>query len=98
MRGCAALVNDVNIGTRDRVDAAALAQKIDHTLDTHRETATGRRLASHAFEKRVIPATAADRPLAAERIGDPLENREVVVVEAAHQARVDGEFDARRSY
>ena len=55
-----------------------------------------RRLAAELLEQAVVAAAAADRALRAEAVGDPLEHGEVVVVEAAHQARIDAVGDARR--
>ena len=49
----------------------------------------GVRLAAELLEQAVVAAAAADRALRAEAIGDPLEHGQVVVVEAAHQARID---------
>ena len=46
-------------------------------------------LAAELLEQPVVAAAAADRALRAELVGDPLEDGQVVVVEAAHQARVD---------
>ena len=56
----------------------------------------GARLAAELLDQRVVAAAAADRALRAEPVGDPLEHGEVVVVHAAHQARVDAVRRARR--
>ena len=56
----------------------------------------GRRLAAHLRDQAVIAAAGADGVLAAERIGDPLEHRARVVVEAAHQPRIHRVGNAQR--
>ena len=56
----------------------------------------GRPLAAELLEQAVVAAAAADGALRAEAVGHPLEDGQVVVVEAAHQARVDAVRRARR--
>ena len=56
----------------------------------------GVRLPPSCANNAVVAAAAADRALRAEAIGDPLEHGQVVVVETAHQARVDRGRRARR--
>ncbi len=46
-------------------------------------------LAAELLEEAVVATAAADRALRAEPVRHPLEHGEVVVVEAAHEARVD---------
>ena len=58
-------------------------------LDTHRETASWRRLAAKLLDQAVVSAACADGALGAELVGDPLENGQIVVIQSAHQSRVD---------
>ena len=52
--------------------------------------------ATHLRDQAVVTAAGTDGILAAERVGDPLEHRARVVVEAAHQPRIHGVGDAER--
>ena len=58
-------------------------------LDAQAEADRRRGLAAELLEQAVVAPAAAHRALRAQLVGDPLEHREVVVVHAAHQARVD---------
>ena len=49
----------------------------------------GRRLAPELRHQAVVTAAGADRVLGAQRIGDPLEHRARVVIEPAHQPRIE---------
>jgi hypothetical protein len=72
-----------------RLVAVLFLQQRDQALDAHGETAGRRRLAAELLDQAVVAAAGADRALGAQLVGDPLEHGQVVVVEAAHQARVD---------
>jgi hypothetical protein len=60
-----------------------------HAFDAHAPADARRRLAADQFDQAVVAPAAAHRALRAQAVGHPLEDREVVVVHAAHQARVD---------
>jgi hypothetical protein len=68
---------------------ALILPQREQALDAHGEAAGRRRLAAQLLDQAVVAAAGADRALRAELVGHPLEHGEVVVVQAAHQARVD---------
>ena len=79
---------------RQRFVALILPQR-QQAFDAHGE-ATGRRgLAAELRNQAVIAAAGANRALGAQLIGDPFEHGQVVVVEPAHQARIDARMNAR---
>ena len=47
-----------------------------------------------ALEQAVVAAAAGDGALRAQAVGDPFEHRAIVIVEAAHEPRIDLERDA----
>jgi hypothetical protein len=71
-----------------RRDAGRLEQQ-QQPFDAQAPTHRGRRLAAQHLEQAVVAPAAAHGALRTELVGDPLEDGEVVVVHAAHQARVD---------
>ncbi len=73
---------------------ALLPEQFQHALDADRPADGRGRLAAHLDDEIVVAPPGTDRTLGAEAVGDELEHREVVVVQAAHQARVDGVGDA----
>ena len=86
-------VDDVGNGRRSGGEPGLLQQQ-DHPLDAHRESAGRRRLAAELLEESVVAPAAGDGPLRAEPVGHPFEHGAIVIVEAAHEAGVDGVGDA----
>ena len=84
----------VDVGAAARHRHAAALEQQQQALDAHAEADRRRGLAAELLEQAVVAAAAADRALRAELVGDPLEHREVVVVHAAHQARIDAVVEA----
>ena len=79
---------------RRRAPAAAPAvpcsfEQFEHALHADAPADRRRGLAAELLDQAVVAAAAADRALRAEPVGDELEHGQVVVVQAAHQARVD---------
>ena len=74
-------------------DPLGLHQFHDALL-AHRKADGRRRLAAELRDQPVVATAGADGVLRAQCIGDPLEHRARVVVEAAHQARIDDVVDA----
>ncbi len=64
-------------------------QQQHQPLHAHGETDARRRLAAELADQPVIAATGADGTLGAELVGDPLEYRAAVIVQPAHQLRID---------
>ena len=81
---------------RVRDDGAASLHEQDRTLDADREAAGEVAFAAEHFEEAVVASTARDRSLRAEIIAgsDPFEDGAIVVIEAAHEPRVDHEVDS----
>ncbi len=81
----------------DRIDVDRLGrhrnagrlEQQQHAFDPHAPADRGRALAAELLEHAVVAAAAADGALRAEAIGHPLEDGQVVVVETAHQSRID---------
>ncbi|KAG1388921.1 hypothetical protein G6F59_015754 [Rhizopus arrhizus] len=88
-------MHDVDFAFRRRLQLHALLPEVQQTFHADCEADRGRVLAAQQFDQAVVATAAADRALGAQAVGDPLENRQVVVVKAAHQARIQAEFDAR---
>src|SRR5574340_1391762 len=85
-----ALAGMHDVGERRGIDVPLRSlQEQDHALDAHAEAAGGGRPASELFEQSVVASPAGNGTLRAEPIGDELEHRAVVVIEPAHEARVD---------
>jgi hypothetical protein len=82
-------MHDIDIDGRRPGLAAGFANQRHQPLDTHGKTAGRCRLAAELLHQTVVTTTGTDGSLRAEAISEPLENRQVVVVEAAHQARID---------
>ncbi|MNO71937.1 hypothetical protein D3C76_628670 [compost metagenome] len=59
------------------------------TFDAHGETDAGGRLATHLLDQTVVTTARANSALGAEFVGDPFEYGFAVVIEAAHQFRVE---------
>ena len=68
---------------------AAILQQCQQALHPHRETGCGCRFAADLLDQPVITAAGADGALRAEARGHPLEHGAVVIIQAAHQARID---------
>ncbi len=64
-------------------------QQQHQPLHAHGETDARRRLAAELADQPVVAATGADGTLGAELVGDPLEYRAAVIVQPAHQLRID---------
>lgn len=87
--GFLALVHQIDVALVGRKLLARCLHQFEQALDADRETAGWRRLAAEHFHQRVVTAATANRPLRAELVGHPLEDRAVVIVHAAHQAWID---------
>jgi hypothetical protein len=85
------LMHDIDIDRRRSGLAAGLANQRSSRSTPIAKPQAGAGLPPSCCDQAVVTTAGTDRPLRAEAIGDPLENRQVVVVEAAHQARVDRE-------
>src|SRR5205823_3180742 len=83
-----AYMHDIGVG-RLRAGAPAVLQQQYHPLYAHAEAARGRRLATQLRDETVVAAASGDSTLRAQLGGDELEYAAVVVIDAAHQARVD---------
>jgi hypothetical protein len=68
---------------------ALILPQREQALDAHGEAAGRRRLAAQLRDQAVVAAAGADGALRAELVGHPLEHGQVVVIESAHQARID---------
>ena len=91
-----ALVHHVDIRRRAAGTAARCScQQRQQALDAHRETAGRRRLAADLLDQAVVAAAGAHRALRAEPVGHPFEHGAVVIVQPAHQARIDVEMRCR---
>ncbi len=64
-------------------------QQQPQPLHAHGETDARRRLAAELADQPIVAATGADGTLGAELVGDPLEYRAAVIVQPAHQLRID---------
>ncbi len=68
--------------------ALVLPQR-EQAFDAHGKAAGGRRLAAQLRDQAVVTTAGTDGALRAELVGHPLEHGQVVVIQPAHQARVD---------
>src|SRR5476649_2818803 len=84
-----ALVHEVDVALARLVRLAGFLHQLDQAFDAHRETYGRRWLAAEHLDQRIVTATGADGALRAQRVGDPFEHGAVVVIDAAHQARVE---------
>ena len=94
--GCVArvaLMHDIDVASCCAGQKSAIADEFEQALDTDREPHGRCRLAAKQLDQAVVAAATADRSLGAEFSGDPFEHREIVVVEPADQARIDGKRD-----
>ena len=73
---------------------AGFLQQQDDPLDADGEAAGRRGLAAQLLEQAVVASAPGDRALRPQPVGDPLEHGPIVIVEAAHEPRVDLERDA----
>ena len=82
---------DDGVGVRGagRGGASALLEQLQHALDAHGPADGRRRFAAEFGKEAVVAPAAADGALRAEALGDEFKNGEVVVVQPAHEARVD---------
>ena len=87
-------MDDVDVGLGADRHAAAFTHEFDDALHAHGEAHAGGGTTAEHFNERVVATAAADRALGAELVRDPLEDRVVVVVEAAHEAGIDHVLDA----
>ena len=96
--GFSAEMGDIHIAVGPRHIAARFANELDHALSSHCKANAGRRPASQHFDERIIPSASANRALSSELVCDPLEDRVVVVVKAAHQPRIDRVVNAQSAH
>ena len=94
----AAMMHDVDVGLRANGHVADFTHEFDHALEPHREAHARSGLAAEHLDERVVATAAADRALGAELVGNPLENRVVVIVQAANKARIDLVLDPRGAH
>src|SRR5690606_12795592 len=86
--------DDEHVRTHGRRFGLVETHQLDDPLDAERP-ADGRRLApAELRDEPVVPPSGADRALRAEPVRDPLEYRPRVVIEPAHEPRLDLELDA----
>ncbi len=85
------------VALMDHVHVAALVfrhellffQQLEDTLDTHGPAACARRLTAKLFDQRIVAAAGRNRALRAKLVGHPLEHGQIVIIETAHETRID---------
>lgn len=87
-------MKDINVGLGARGNATAFAHELNHALHAHGKANAGRRTTAQHFDERIVASAAADRALGAELVGDPFEDRMVVVVKTADKSWIDYVVDA----
>ena len=93
------VVSTTNTSTRTvgRLEHALVVARQQRAVDAEREPDARRRRAAEVLDETVVATAAAERVLRrVERAALELERRAAVVVEAAHEPRVDRERDAER--
>src|SRR5690606_13996757 len=88
-------MRNIHLALRFRWLRRALLPEIEQTFHTDGITGGRRGFATQQTDQTIVTATTADCALGAETIRDPLENREIIVIEPAHQTRIETVFDAR---
>ena len=88
-RGLRTADHDVHVRPGRGHRAPSRLHERHQALHAHRKTDRGRRVTPQLRDQAVVAAAGAYGILCTGGRGDPLEHRAVVVIEAAHQARVD---------
>src|SRR5690606_33642747 len=86
--------NQIRIGRRIRGGRSLRLQQLDDALDAERPTDGGRLAATELRDEPVVAAARTYGALRAELVGDPLEDGTRIVVETAHEPRIQREAHA----
>jgi hypothetical protein len=82
-------MHQINIRAPEgRLDPAFM-QQLDQTFRANGKSAGGRGLTAHLLDQRIVTATPAHRALCPKAVRHPLEHGQVVVIQTAHQSRID---------
>ena len=82
------MVDHVSVHVGSDVFAGILHQ-CDQPLDTHGKTASRLRLPAQLLDEAIVTAAPADGALGTKLVRHPLKHRKVVIVQTAHQPRID---------
>lgn len=93
---CIALMDHVDIATFIFRHELLFFQQLEDTLDTHCPAARARRLAAKLFDQRIVTAAGCHCTLRAKLVGHPFEHGQIVIIETAHETRVDRERNVVR--